>query len=147
MVDLSAVYAHIDQRLDRYLAEVSEFCAIPSVGGDAAAMAAAQAWLVAAFGRMGCTVESLPAAEAHPYVLAEVGAGARSVLFFNHYDVADYTNPIREVAGERRAHLLAQRLGQRDEPVGELRGRDAELGDRGGGGDVGQRVLAREQDR
>lgn len=100
-VDLAAVDAHIDRNLDRYLAEVSDFCRIPSVGGDAKAMAAAEAWLVAWFGGLGCTAESLPAAEANPYLLAEIGAGARSVLFFNHYDVADYTNPAREVAGER----------------------------------------------
>jgi acetylornithine deacetylase/succinyl-diaminopimelate desuccinylase-like protein len=100
-IDLAAVNAHIDRRLDAYLAEVADFCKIPSVGGDAAAMAAAHAWLVAAFGRMGCSIESHPAAEAHPYVLAQVGTGPRSVLFFNHYDVADYTNPARALDGER----------------------------------------------
>ena len=101
-IDLAAVNAHIDRSLDRYLAEVADFCRIPSVGGDPAAMGAAQAWLVAAFRRLGHEVETIPAEGGHPYVFAEIGGGDRSVLFFNHYDVADYTNPVREVPGERR---------------------------------------------
>ena len=101
VVDLAAVYAHVDRNLDRYLAEVADFCRIPSVGGDAAAMGAAEEWLLGAFGRLGCAVESLPWEGAHPYVLAETGTGSRSVLFFNHYDAADYTSPVREIAGER----------------------------------------------
>lgn len=99
--DLAKVYAHIDRHLDRYIDEAADFCRIPSVSGDPAAMNAAESWLRSAFERMGCTVSSIPAAEAFPYVLAETGEGPRSVLFFNHYDVADYTNPIREVPGER----------------------------------------------
>ena len=99
--DLAKVYAHIDRHLDRYIDEAADFCRIPSVSGDPAAMNAAESWLRTAFERMGCTVSSIPAAEAFPYVLAETGEGPRSVLFFNHYDVADYTNPIREVPGER----------------------------------------------
>ena len=101
MVDLAAVYAHIDRNLDRFLAEVSEFCRIPSVGRDAAAMRDARAWLADAFGRLGAPARSIEWDGAHPYVFAEAGTGDRSVLFFNHYDVADYTNPIREVTGER----------------------------------------------
>lgn len=99
--ELSAVYAHIDRNLDRYVEEAAAFCRIPSVAGDPAAMAAAEAWLRTAFGRMGGAAESIPATDAYPYVLAEVGGGPRSVLFFNHYDVADYTNPVREIPGER----------------------------------------------
>jgi acetylornithine deacetylase/succinyl-diaminopimelate desuccinylase-like protein len=99
--DLAAVYAHVDRNLDRYLEELSELCRIPSVASDPSGMAAAEAWLRAAFERLGCAVESIPAPEAYPYVLAQAGDGPRSVLFFNHYDIADYTNPAREVPGER----------------------------------------------
>src|SRR6266540_3407709 len=100
--DLTAVHARIDRDMDRYLSEVADLCRIPSVGDDAAAMAAARAWLGSAFDRLGATVRSIEWEGAHPYVFATIGEGPRSVLFFNHYDVADYTNPVREVPGERR---------------------------------------------
>jgi len=101
-IDLTAVYAHVDRSLDRYLSEVSDFCRIPSVGGDAAAMSDARRWLEGAFGRIGMDPRPIEWEGAHPYLFATSGdARGTSVLFFNHYDVADYTNPIREIAGER----------------------------------------------
>ena len=58
--DLAKVYAHIDRHLDRYIDEAADFCRIPSVSGDPAAMNAAESWLRTAFERMGCTVASIP---------------------------------------------------------------------------------------
>jgi acetylornithine deacetylase/succinyl-diaminopimelate desuccinylase-like protein len=101
VTDLRAAYAYVDDNLDRFLAEVSQVCRIPSVGGDATAMTDARRWLESAFLRMGFAARSIEWENAHPYVFATIGSGPRSVLFFNHYDVADYTNPAREVSGER----------------------------------------------
>lgn len=101
MSTLNAVYAYVDANLDRFLGELGDICRIPSVGGDAAAMNAAREWLERSFARIGCDVRSIPWPGAHPYVFASIGTGPRSVLFFNHYDVADYTNPIVHAAGER----------------------------------------------
>ena len=101
MTDLRAAHAYVDENLDRFLAEVSEICRIPSVGGDASAMTDARRWLEAAFARTGYATRSIEWESAHPYVFATIGDGPRSVLFFNHYDVADYTNPVRVVEGER----------------------------------------------
>src|SRR5881397_2924255 len=101
MADLAAVNAYIDRNLERFLAEVSEICRIPSVGADEAAMADARRWLEARFTRLGFVTRWIEWEGAHPYVFATGSDGARSVLFFNHYDVADYTNPVRETAGER----------------------------------------------
>jgi len=100
-VELGAAYDYVDRDMDRFLDEVSAFCRIPSVGGHEEAMDDARRWLLDAFARLGATVRSIEWEGAHPYVFATVGDGPRSVLFFNHYDVADYTNPVREVAGER----------------------------------------------
>lgn len=101
MADLSSAYAYIDRNLDRFLTEVSNFCRIPSVGSDEGAMTDARRWLEAAFTRLGFATRSIDWPEAHPYVFATAGDGPRSVLFFNHYDVADYTNPVLERPGER----------------------------------------------
>ena len=101
VADLAAVNAYIDRNLERFLAEVSEICRIPSVGADEAAMADARRWLEARFTRLGFATRSIQWEGAHPYVFATASDGARSVLFFNHYDVADYTNPVRETVGER----------------------------------------------
>ena len=101
MADLAAVNAYIDRNLDRFLAEVSEICRIPSVGSDEAAMSGARRWLQATFTRAGFAPRSIEWEGAHPYLFATAGEGAHSVLFFNHYDVADYTNPVRETPGER----------------------------------------------
>src|SRR5207245_5085521 len=101
VTDLRAAHAYVDENLDRFLAEVSEICRIPSVGGDASAMTDARRWLEAAFARTGYATRSIEWESAHPYVFATIGDGPRSVLFFNHYDVADYTNPVRVVEGER----------------------------------------------
>src|SRR2546422_422289 len=101
VADLAAVNAYIDRNLERFLAEVSEICRIPSVGADEPAMADARRWLEARFTRLGFATRSIQWEGAHPYVFATASDGARSVLFFNHYDVADYTNPVRETVGER----------------------------------------------
>lgn len=101
MTTLNEVYAYIDRNMDRFLSEVADFCRIPSVGGDADAMHDAQRWLEGWFGRAGAQTRTIPWDGAHPYVFASLGAGRHSVLFFNHYDVADYTNPIKREPGER----------------------------------------------
>ena len=97
--DLKRTYAYVDEHLDRWLDEVAAFCRIGSVGRDDAAMDEARRWLEGWFERFGADVRSLPWDGVHPYVFATAGSGPRSVLFFNHYDVADYTNPVREVPG------------------------------------------------
>lgn len=112
MSALDRTYAWIDAHLDRLLDEVSAICRIPSVGGSPSGMEEARQWLVAAFERMGMATRSIEWDDAHPYVFATTGAAERSVLFFNHYDVADYTNPIREVPGERHPFSGAREGGR-----------------------------------
>jgi acetylornithine deacetylase/succinyl-diaminopimelate desuccinylase-like protein len=92
------------RRFDHCVAELAEFCRIPSVGGDDAAMDAAVAWLVGVMGDAGIEPHVLPGEGNHPYVVGVArGASDRALLFFNHYDIANYTNPVpKEVApGER----------------------------------------------
>src|ERR1022692_2292823 len=72
----------------RYLAELAEFVAGPSVSRDASAetMLAAASWLAAQLGFAGGRVE---ATDGHPVVRGEwLGAdGAPTILVYGHYDV------------------------------------------------------------
>ena len=83
---LDALDAHVDAHLEDHIAELSAFCAIPSVsshGGDLGPCARAVA---AMFERRGFAVRIF-ATDAQPVVYAEKGDGPRSILFYNHYDV------------------------------------------------------------
>ncbi len=94
-----------------HLAQLAEFCRIPSVGGDDAAMDAAVAWLMSVMREAGIEVRVLPGEGNHPYIVGVArGTGDRTLLFFNHYDIANYTNPVpASVApGERQPFSGAQ---------------------------------------
>ncbi len=90
-------------RLPGYIEQLAAFCRIPSVGGDDEAMEEATHWLVSVMRDAGIDVEVLPGEGNHPYVVGTArGPGERSLLFFNHYDIANYTNPVEIRAGERQ---------------------------------------------
>lgn len=90
------------RRLAGCLEQLAAFCRIPSIGGDDAAMGDAVRWLNDALGAAGAAVDVLSGEGNHPYVVATVpGGGPRTLLFFNHYDVANYTNPVERRPGER----------------------------------------------
>ncbi|MGH2349415.1 MAG: M20/M25/M40 family metallo-hydrolase, partial [bacterium] len=96
------ILAEHRRQFDRCVGELAEFCRIPSVGGDDPGMDAAVSWLTAAMTEAGIEVDVLPGEGNHPYVTGTVrGASDRTLLFFNHYDIANYTNPVRVAAGER----------------------------------------------
>jgi acetylornithine deacetylase/succinyl-diaminopimelate desuccinylase-like protein len=92
--DLDRVEAYIDAHFDRFLAELQELCRIPSIGGDAEGMAQAERWLFDKYLRMGLSVQTLDVGDSHPFVLGEEPGPRRSVLFWNHYDIANFTNPV-----------------------------------------------------
>ncbi len=90
------------RRVGDYVAQLAAFCRITSVGGDDAAMDETVRWLVGVMREAGVEAEVLPGEGNHPYVVGTVrGAGARTLLFFNHYDIANYTNPV-EIRPEER---------------------------------------------
>ncbi|MGH2669394.1 MAG: M20/M25/M40 family metallo-hydrolase, partial [bacterium] len=88
-----------------HLAQLAEFCRIPSVGGDDAAMDATVAWLVPVMREAGIEVQVLPGEGHHSYVVGVArGTGDRTLLFFNHYDIANYTNPVPQTVGAGERH-------------------------------------------
>lgn len=89
------VDAYIARHLDRWLAELAEFCRLPSVAEYPEAMHAAAGWLMRRLEAAGLRARLLPHPDGFPTVYAErQGWVSRTALFFNHYDIAAYTNPL-----------------------------------------------------
>lgn len=92
---LDAAGAYIKDGMDRWTVELAEYCRLPSVAEHPEAMHAAAAWLMRRLETAGLDARLLPVPGAFPTVYAERrGRRPRTVLFFNHYDVAAYTNPV-----------------------------------------------------
>jgi acetylornithine deacetylase/succinyl-diaminopimelate desuccinylase-like protein len=77
---------YIEANLDRYVAELTEFASIPSVSSQATGIDEAARWVQAALARRGVDARILPTA-GNPVVVGKTGAGTRTVLLYNHYDV------------------------------------------------------------
>ncbi len=93
---LDAAGAYIRQRMDQWTAELTEFCRLPSVGDYPEAMHAAAEWLVRRLQAAGLDGRLLPVPGGFPTVYAErSGRSPKTVLFFNHYDIAAYTHPLK----------------------------------------------------
>lgn len=87
MVDLTVVDAYLEANLDRYVAELSALCAQPSVSAQGEGMAECAALVQQMLAARGFTTQIIETA-GHPVVFGEIGgAGAGTVLLYNHYDV------------------------------------------------------------
>jgi len=88
MTDFTRFDAAIDDHLEDWIAELLEFCAIPSEGGDLANLRAAAEWTAGRLRRAGCDVEVLEVGDdVPPLVVGEVGDGPRTLSSVGHYDV------------------------------------------------------------
>lgn len=76
----------IERNLERYVDELSALCRFPSVAGNAAGLEGSARFLVEALQRRGAVARLVPTAGS-PVVLGEIGAGPRTMLLYNHYDV------------------------------------------------------------
>jgi acetylornithine deacetylase/succinyl-diaminopimelate desuccinylase-like protein len=85
--DFAAFDAQVDARLESWTRELVEYLAIPSEGGDVAALRAAADWTAERLRRAGCEVEILEVDGAPPLVVGEIGDGPRTLTGVQHYDV------------------------------------------------------------
>lgn len=83
----AAFDALVEARLPAWTAELCEYLAIPSEGGDTTALRAAADWTVARLRRAGATVEVLEIDGVPPLVVGELGEGPRTLTGVQHYDV------------------------------------------------------------
>jgi acetylornithine deacetylase/succinyl-diaminopimelate desuccinylase-like protein len=87
MTDLARVDRFLESELDRSLAELSTLVAQPSIAAQRIGIEDCAAQVAALFRRRGLATEILPTGGS-PVVLAErKGRSARTLLFYNHYDV------------------------------------------------------------
>ena len=79
--------AYIAGNLDRWIAELSVLCAQPSVSAQGLGIGECAALVAEMLQRRGLSAEILPTT-GHPVVFGEArGRSARTLLFYNHYDV------------------------------------------------------------
>jgi acetylornithine deacetylase/succinyl-diaminopimelate desuccinylase-like protein len=85
--DFAAFDALIASRLAEWTAELVEYLAIPSEGGDKVALRDAADWTVLRLGRAGATTWVGEVDDAPLLVVGELGDGPRTINAVQHYDV------------------------------------------------------------
>ncbi|HEX8682994.1 MAG TPA: M20/M25/M40 family metallo-hydrolase [Ardenticatenaceae bacterium] len=83
-----SIQPYVETNQERLIAELADYCAIPSVAAEGRGIAEASAWVAARLQTLGARVEILPTAGS-PVVYAELGPAdaPRTLLIYNHYDV------------------------------------------------------------
>jgi acetylornithine deacetylase/succinyl-diaminopimelate desuccinylase-like protein len=86
---LERVFAYIDEHLERALADVVEYCRLPSVSAQGTAIEETARHTMRLLEAEGFATQLLPKpAGAFPVVYAEhAGRAPKTLLFYNHYDV------------------------------------------------------------
>lgn len=84
---MQAFYEHIDKNRDRYLGELYELVSRPSIAAQNIGIEPTAMWVAERLGRLGAEVQILRLPDAAPVVWASVGAGPRTLLIYDHYDV------------------------------------------------------------
>ena len=85
--DWSGFDALVEARLPQWTQELVDYLAIPSEGGDTAALRGAADWTARRLTAAGATVEVLEVDGAPALVVGELGDGPRTLTGVQHYDV------------------------------------------------------------
>jgi acetylornithine deacetylase/succinyl-diaminopimelate desuccinylase-like protein len=85
--DWTAFDALVAARLPQWTAELVEYLAIPSEGGDPLSLRAAADWTARRLARAGAKIEVIEHGDAPPLVVGELGDGPRTLTGVQHYDV------------------------------------------------------------
>ena len=78
---------HIRANADLYVGWLQDACSIPSLAGQPDGLVEMASWLERKFDELGAATQRLTVDGAPDAFLAELGAGPRSVLIYDHYDV------------------------------------------------------------
>jgi acetylornithine deacetylase/succinyl-diaminopimelate desuccinylase-like protein len=90
---MSKVADYIEANRQRFIDDLLQLCAIPSVMGEREALEQTAALVAQHLRTLGADVQMLPTPEGPPVVFGEIGSGARSILSYSHYDVQPAEHP------------------------------------------------------
>jgi acetylornithine deacetylase/succinyl-diaminopimelate desuccinylase-like protein len=85
--DFAPYDAYIDTHFDEFVSELQAFCAQPALAGQGIGIHETVALVREKLLALGCEVDIVPVEDGAPVVLGEIGAGPRTLLLYNHYDV------------------------------------------------------------
>lgn len=78
----------VEERRDRWIAELRDFCSIPCETGHLQELRRGAAWTAQRLRAAGCAVEVIEGGDGiPPLVVGEIGAGPRTLICVQHYDV------------------------------------------------------------
>src|SRR4026207_217947 len=111
---------YLEQHGDRFVSELRELCAIPSEATDPSALDAAARWCGERLTSAGAESPELRGEGAPALVVGETGAGKRTLICVQHYDVQPavpldlwrtppYDPAVRDGAASARGRDAAQR--------------------------------------
>lgn len=78
---------YVAQNRERFLEELKEFTAQPSVAAQNLGMHEMADKVIARLGRLGARTRLIPVEGGFPVVYGELGEGAKTLLIYDHYDV------------------------------------------------------------
>src|SRR5258708_22588337 len=88
MFDVSSFNAYLDANHARFIRELAEFIAVPSVAAEGRGIMPMGSLLTERFRKLGARVVQYPLPNGSPVVYAELaGASDRTMMIYNHYDV------------------------------------------------------------
>lgn len=90
-MNLAAFNAYVEEHQDRFLQELKELIAIPSVAALGRGIEPCADWVVARLKKLGATVAVYPIEGGSPVIVAEIGDGPYTLMVYNHYDVQPET--------------------------------------------------------
>ncbi|HEX9987554.1 MAG TPA: M20/M25/M40 family metallo-hydrolase [Chloroflexia bacterium] len=85
--DFEAYDQYIEQHFDEMVQELRDFCAQPTLAGQRIGVEEGVVLVRGLLEGVGARTLPVPAGDAPPVVLAELGSGERTLLMYNHYDV------------------------------------------------------------
>ncbi|MGB8646864.1 MAG: M20/M25/M40 family metallo-hydrolase [Anaerolineae bacterium] len=78
---------YVEQNRERFIAELQNFCRQPSVAAQNLGMREMADKVLSRLNKLGAAARLIPVEGGNPVVYAEIGAGPRTLVIYDHYDV------------------------------------------------------------
>src|SRR5438128_1867005 len=85
--DFAKYDAYIEQNFESMVKELRDFCSTPTLAGQRVGLQDGVRAVRSLLEPLGARIKEVPIGDAPPVLLGELGAGERTLLFYNHYDV------------------------------------------------------------